>query len=76
MNAGNSRQQKEGRIHEDMLCMNLKVLLSSAGSSAACGRATLDVAKASWQRVSRKGHYPTQRCGFAMSVFKNKGLRG
>ena len=75
----NNGQKKEGRIHEDMWSMNLRVLLATAGGTSASGgssggRVVLDTTKALWQRVSRKGHYPSQRCGFAMAAFKNKAL--
>jgi hypothetical protein len=30
--------------------------------------------RATWQKISKKGHYPSPRCGAAMVVYKNKGL--
>lgn len=65
---------KEGRVHEDMWMMNLKTLLTTAGSSALGGKASLDTSKAVWQRVSRKGYFPSTRCGSSMTVYKNKAI--
>jgi hypothetical protein len=61
-----SRQQ--GKIHEDMWMLNLKPALPSGKS------ANLDLTKVSWQKISRRGDYPSPRCGVAMAVYKNKAL--
>lgn len=65
---------KEGRVHEDMWVLNLKSLLATTGSSAVGGKTSLDTSKAVWQRVSRKGHFPSTRCGSSMTVYKNKAV--
>jgi len=67
-------QKKEGKVHEDMWCLNLKPLLGTAGSSTSGGRVSIDTSKAVWQKITKKGHYPTPRCGAVMTVYKNKGL--
>ena len=64
----------EGRVHEDMWSMNLRALLGSGGAGAGGGRATLDTTKAVWQRVSRKGQFPSSRCGSAAVVYKGKAV--
>ena len=57
----------EGYVHTDMWILNLHAALGAKGSA-------LDVQKSSWQKVSKKGHLPTPRCGAVMTLYKNKGL--
>lgn len=52
----------------------LKSMLATAGSSAVGGRATLDVSKCSWQKLSKKGRGPSPRSGAVMAYYKNKGI--
>lgn len=60
--------KQEGRIHEDMWMLHLKPGLSSTKSSH------LDVDKLVWQKCSRKGDYPSPRCGAVAIAYKNKAL--
>jgi hypothetical protein len=54
--------------------INLKAFLSSEGSGSNGGRVFLDSSKSIWQKIVRKGHYPSPRCGAAMTTFKNKAI--
>jgi N-acetylneuraminic acid mutarotase len=69
--------KKEGKVHEDMWCLNLKPMLAAAGAVTA-GRAggvgSIDTSKATWQKITRKGDFPTARCGAGMTMYKNKAL--
>jgi N-acetylneuraminic acid mutarotase len=38
------------------------------------GKVGIDATKASWQKVSKKGHFPTKRCGAVMTIYKNKAI--
>lgn len=66
--------KKEHIEHEDMWSMSLKPLVQAKGATAATSTAALDWGKLAWQRVSKKGEYPTARCGAVAAVFKNKAL--
>eukprot|EP01033_Poteriospumella_lacustris_P005367 gene5367-3826_t len=66
--------KKEHIEHEDMWSMSLKPLVQAKGAAAATSTAALDWSKLAWQRVSKKGEYPTARCGAVAAVFKNKAL--
>lgn len=66
--------KKEHIEHEDMWSMSLKPLVQAKGAAAATSTAALDWGKLAWQRVSKKGEYPTARCGAVAAVFKNKAL--
>eukprot|EP00981_Chlorochromonas_danica_P001943 scaffold402_cov166-Ochromonas_danica.AAC.1 len=65
---------KEGRVHEDMWMIALKPALPAVRGGGGGAGGGLDVSKLSWQKVSRKGDYPTARSGAVMTVFKNKAL--
>ncbi len=69
---GYSKQKEgskhEGRIHEDMWMLPLKPCLSGGKSS------NLDFSKLAWQKIARKGDYPSPRCGVATGIYKNKVL--
>lgn len=54
-------QKKEGKIHEDMWMLNLRPVVGTAGGSAVGGRSVIDPQKAAWQRVTKKGHFPSPR---------------
>lgn len=60
--------RQEGKIHEDMWLLNLKPCLPSGKSTS------LELSKATWQKISRKGDYPSPRCGGVMTVYKNKAI--
>jgi hypothetical protein len=60
--------RQEGKIHEDMWMLNLKPCLPSGKST------NLELTKAIWQKISRKGDYPSSRCGAVMTAYKNKGV--
>ncbi len=60
--------RQEGKIHEDMWMLNLKPCLPTGKSS------NLELGKAVWQKISRKGDYPSARCGSVVSVYKNKAV--
>ena len=62
--------KNEGIIHDDMWFINLKPLVG--GAAAASGK--IDTSRVNWQRVSKKGHAPSRRCGASMVVYKNKGV--
>jgi hypothetical protein len=52
-NNSSSSSKKEGKIHDDMWCINLKnVLNNNSNSSSNVG---IDLTKIVWQRISRKG---------------------
>ena len=55
----------EGRLHDDMWSLPLRPLAGQTGPQ-------LDTSKLQWQKVAKKGHYPTRRCGATMVVYKNK----
>jgi hypothetical protein len=38
------------------------------------GLSALDLGKANWQKISRKGDFPSTRCGSAVTMYKNKAL--
>ena len=63
--------KKEGRIHEDMWLLNLKPALNASSSR---GLVSLDLSKISWQKISRKGDFPSPRCGSIMCFYKNKAV--
>jgi N-acetylneuraminic acid mutarotase len=60
--------RQEGKIHEDMWMLSLKPCLPTTKTG------TLDLTKVTWQKISRKGDYPTPRCGGVMTVYKNKAI--
>ena len=62
---------KEGKVHQDMWALQLRPALGGGGSG---GSAALDLSKVVWQKVSRKGDYPSMRCGAAVTLYKQKGL--
>ena len=59
--------KNEGYVHTDVWVLNLVAALGARGSA-------LDVQKCTWQKVSKKGHMPSPRCGAVMTLYKNKGL--
>eukprot|EP01041_Mallomonas_annulata_P003369 gene3368-6669_t len=62
--------KKEGKVHDDMWTLSLKgVLIGAIGS-----KLKLDPQKAVWTKISKKGTFPSQRCGAALVLYKNKGL--
>jgi hypothetical protein len=70
---------KEGKVHEDVWVLMLKPALGSAGAAAGGGgggggKGSLDPSKATWQKVSRKGDFPSSRCGSAIAMYKSKAL--
>lgn len=60
--------KQEGKIHEDMWMLPLKPSMTAGKSS------TLDLSKLCWQKITRKGDYPSPRCGAATGTYKNKVL--
>lgn len=38
------------------------------------GLAALDLNRAVWQKISRKGDFPSTRCGSAIAMYKSKAL--
>lgn len=66
--------KREGRIHDDLWQLNLKSLLTQVGSAAVGGKQTVDATRANWQKISKKGHFPSSRCGAVMSLYKNKAI--
>jgi hypothetical protein len=67
---------KEGKVHEDVWVLMLKPALGSTGAAAGGGggKGSLDPSKATWQKVSRKGDFPSSRCGSAIAMYKSKAL--
>eukprot|EP00595_Chromulina_sp_UTEXLB2642_P001484 CAMPEP_0196765108 /NCGR_PEP_ID=MMETSP1095-20130614/7610_1 /TAXON_ID=96789 ORGANISM="Chromulina nebulosa, Strain UTEXLB2642" /NCGR_SAMPLE_ID=MMETSP1095 /ASSEMBLY_ACC=CAM_ASM_000446 /LENGTH=757 /DNA_ID=CAMNT_0042122529 /DNA_START=202 /DNA_END=2472 /DNA_ORIENTATION=+ len=65
----NPNQKKEGKIHDDMWMLNLKPAITTG-----VGRNALDVQKITWHKISKKGMYPSVRCGSTMCVYKNKAI--
>lgn len=57
-----------------MWMLNLKPLLSSTNPSGSITRGSIDIQKIIWQKLSKKGTYPSARCGVAMVVYKNKAI--
>jgi hypothetical protein len=51
------------------LCVLLCVRVGAKG-----GLSALDLGKANWQKISRKGDFPSTRCGSAVTMYKNKAL--
>ena len=47
---------------------------SSSSSSSSSTQQQLDITRAVWERVSRKGDFPSSRCGCASVLYKNKLL--
>jgi hypothetical protein len=64
----NAASKMEGKIHNDLWMISLKPALQNSKSSP------LDFNKISWQKVSRKGDFPSPRCGSAVVLFKTKAL--
>lgn len=77
--------KKEGKVHEDMWMMKMKPMLTSSGgggaSSSTVGGAApsasakslahlVDVSKGAWERISRKGEYPSTRCGAVITMVR------
>ena len=67
-------QKLEAKTHEDMWMLSLRGVLGVATAGATSSRSSLDVKKAVWQKVSRKGSPPSTRSGAVMTLYKNKGL--
>lgn len=67
---------KEGKVHEDMWALSLRPALPSGGKASAGGRGCggLDLTKAVWQKIKRKGDFPSTRCGSSMTLYRNKAL--
>eukprot|EP01038_Epipyxis_sp_PR26KG_P009482 gene9482-12773_t len=70
---GNATSKNELKIHEDMWMLNLKPILGSSSTSSS-SKGLLDVSKAVWQKISRKGDYPSPRSGAVVAMYKNKAL--
>jgi hypothetical protein len=49
-------------------------VLLCAHVGAKGGLSALDLGKANWQKISRKGDFPSTRCGSAVTMYKNKAL--
>lgn len=60
-------------LHHDIYrwLLNLKPLIASGSS---LGKGMLDLSKASWQKISKKGAFPSPRSGTSMIVYKNKAV--
>jgi hypothetical protein len=54
--------------------LSLKPLIASAASTSSSSRSSLDINKLTWQKISKKGMYPSPRSGAAMVVYKNKAI--
>jgi hypothetical protein len=46
--------------------------LACAGAKG--GLSGLDLTKVNWQKISRKGDFPSTRCGSAVTMYKSKAL--
>jgi len=64
----NAASKMEGKIHNDLWMISLKPALQNNKNIP------LDFTKISWQKISRKGDFPSPRCGSAVALFKNKAL--
>ena len=73
---------KEGRVHEDVWILALKPALNNnsnnnnsksnhTNNSSFIG---LDVNKISWQKIARKGDFPSTRCGTSLAMYKSKAI--
>lgn len=72
--AGTGAPSKEGKVHEDMWLLPLKPALPTKGTSSSGAMGGLDVSKLTWQKVSRKGDFPSKRSGAVLTVYKNKAI--
>lgn len=50
---------------------NAVMLLDLGGKG---GLSALDLNRAVWQKISRKGDFPSTRCGSAIAMYKSKAL--
>jgi hypothetical protein len=46
----------------------------SVCAGAKGGLSGLDLTKVNWQKISRKGDFPSTRCGSAVTMYKSKAL--
>ena len=53
-------------------CFNINNTI--IGSTSTGGKASLDTTKAIWQKITRKGHFPSTRCGSSLVMYKNKAI--
>ena len=69
------RQLRFNNINENENYSLMKFLFSSfLHEGAKGGLAALDLLRANWQKVSRKGDFPSTRCGSAVTMYKSKAL--
>jgi N-acetylneuraminic acid mutarotase len=63
--------QPEGRIHDDMWSISLKAAVGTGTGGSGSAR-TVDTSKLAWQRVKKRGQFPSPRCSASSVVYKNK----
>lgn len=47
---------------------------SNTCAGAKGGLSGLDLSRIAWQKISRKGDFPSTRCGTALAMYKSKAL--
>ena len=55
-------------------CKHILITLHCIYAGAKGGLSGLDVTRINWQKISRKGDYPSTRCGSAIAMYKQKAL--
>lgn len=72
VNSPQELEKKQAKIHDDLWCLSLKSLLPLTDITNDFQASSIDISKLIWQKIAKKGQFPSLRCGMSSISFKNK----